>query len=202
MTATFPDAVPLEGHGIRLEPFDPERHLAGLWRALGRPEVFAGGYGGGPAGRPADEAAFREWFPRYCRHGSGGRCWVVVRAGEVVGSSSMLNVDLAKEHVEIGCTGYAPEVWGTEVNPAAKLLLLSHAFAHGFGRVALRADERNARSRAAILKLGATFEGIVRRDMVRADGSWRDTAVHSVTIDDWPQVRAGLEQRLATRLGG
>jgi RimJ/RimL family protein N-acetyltransferase len=194
MTATFPEAVVLEGHGIRLEPFE-SRHLPGLWRALGRPEVFAGGYGGGPAGLPEDEAAFRAWFPPYSRS-DVGRCWVVVRGGAVVGSSSMLNIDLVREHVEIGATAYAPEVWGTEVNPATKLLLLTHAFAHGFGRVALRADERNARSRAAIVKLGATFEGIMRRDMRRPDGSWRDTAVHSITVDDWPTVRAGLEQRL------
>jgi RimJ/RimL family protein N-acetyltransferase len=196
MTATFPDTVVLQGHGIRLEPLEP-RHLPALWRAIGRPEVFAGGYGGGPAGLPDDEAAFSASFPIYSRHEAGGRCWVVTRGGEVVGSSSLLNIDLEKEHVEIGCTAYAPEVWGTEVNPATKLLLLTHAFDHGFGRVALRADERNARSRAAIVKLGATFEGIMRRDTRRADGSWRDTAVHSITIDDWPAVRAGLEARLA-----
>ena len=194
MTARFPDAVVLEGHGIRLEPLRPD-HLPGLWRAIGRPEIFVGGYGGGPAGLPADEAAFTAWFPTYSRS-DVGRCFVVHRGGEIVGSSSMLNIDLAKEHVEIGCTAYAPEVWGTEVNPATKLLLLGHAFASGFGRVAIRADAINARSRAAIVKLGATFEGIMRRDMRRADGSWRDTAVHSITIDDWPRVRAGLEARL------
>lgn len=195
MSAAFPAAVVLEGHGIRLEPFE-HRHLPGLWRALGRAEVFAGGYGGGPEGLPTDEEAFAAWFPAYCRHEAGGRCWVVVRDGEVLGSSSMLNIVLDREHVEIGCTGYAPEVWGTGVNPAAKLLLLTHAFASGFGRVALRADDRNARSRAAILKLGATFEGIMRRDLRRADGSWRDTAVHSILVDEWPAVRAGLEARL------
>ncbi|GAA2076571.1 GNAT family protein [Pseudolysinimonas kribbensis] len=197
MSATFPDAVVLEGHGIRLEPFE-HRHLPGLWRALGRPEIFAAGYGGGPSGLPADEAAFDAWFPQYCRHGSGGRCWVVVRDGEILGSSSMLNIVLEKEHVEIGCTGYTPAVWGTDVNPATKLLLLTHAFAHGFGRVAIRTDEVNAHSRAAILKLGATFEGIMRRDLPRADGTWRNTAVHSITVDDWPEVRAGLEARLGS----
>jgi RimJ/RimL family protein N-acetyltransferase len=195
VSATFPDAVVLEGRGIRLEPFE-YRHLPGLWRAIGRPEVFADGYGGGAAGLPADEAAFDAWFPTYSRHEAGGRCWVVVRDGEVLGSSSMLNIVLEREHVEIGATAYTPAAWGTDVNPAAKLLLLAHAFAHGFGRVAIRTDERNAHSRAAILKLGATFEGIMRRDVRRADGTWRDTAVHSITIDDWPRVRAGLEARL------
>ena len=194
MAARFPEAVVLEGHGIRLEPFRME-HLPGLWRAIGRAEVFAGGYGGGPAGLPADEAAFDAWFPTYSRS-DVGRCFVVHRGDEIVGSSSMINIDLVKEHVEIGCTAYAPEVWGSEVNPATKLLLLRHAFGSGFGRVAIRADAINVRSRAAILKLGATFEGIMRRDVARADGSWRDTAVHSILVDEWPQVEAALAVRL------
>ncbi len=71
------------------------------------------------------------------------------------------------------------------------------AFSHGYGRVKLQADEHNARSRDAILRLGATFEGIKRRDSQRADGTWRNTAVFSVLIEEWPRVRAGLETRLA-----
>ena len=64
-------------------------------------------------------------------------------------------------------------------------------------RVKLQADARNDRSRAAILKLGAQFEGIARRHKPRADGSWRDSAVFAVIVDDWPAVREGLEARLA-----
>jgi N-acetyltransferase len=88
-------------------------------------------------------------------------------------------------------------VWGTAVNPEAKLLMLEVAFDSGFGRVKLQADARNARSRAAIAKLGATFEGIVRRDQRRADGTWRDTAVFSILADEWPAVRDGLRARLS-----
>jgi RimJ/RimL family protein N-acetyltransferase len=83
------------------------------------------------------------------------------------------------------------------VNPEAKLLLLGLAFDLGFGRVKIQADAVNARSRAAIAKLGAQFEGISRRDRLRADGSFRDTAIYSVIVDEWPAVRAGLEARLA-----
>jgi len=93
-------------------------------------------------------------------------------------------------------TAYDPRVWGTAVNAEAKLLLLGLAFDHGFGRVKIQADSLNERSRAAIGGIGATFEGIVRRDIPRADGSWRDSAVFSIIRDDWPRVRAGLEQRL------
>jgi N-acetyltransferase len=87
-------------------------------------------------------------------------------------------------------------VWGTAVNPEAKLLLLTEAFDHGFERVKLQADALNSRSRAAILKLGAQFEGVLRHTNRRADGSWRDTAVYSILAEEWASVRAGLEARL------
>ena len=75
--------------------------------------------------------------------------------------------------------------------------MLAEAFDNGFGRVKLQADVLNERSRAAILKLGATFEGVARRDRRRADGSWRGSAIYSILADEWPDVRAGLEARLA-----
>lgn len=199
MSATRPDRRVVEGRFVRLEPF-AEEHLPGLWRALGRPEVFAGGYGGGPAGLPADEAAFGEWMLARFPHATGNT--YVVRlaagpdAGAIVGSSSLADFDLEREHAHIGWTGYDPRVWGTAVNPEAKLLLLGIAFDHGFGRVKFQADSVNARSRAAIEKLGAVFEGIVRRDVRRADDSWRDSAVYSIVVDEWPDVRAGLLARL------
>ena len=74
--------------------------------------------------------------------------------------------------------------------------MLGTAFDHGFGRVKLQADALNERSRGAILKLGATFEGIVRRDRPRADGSWRDTAVYSILDCEWSVVRRGLDHKL------
>jgi RimJ/RimL family protein N-acetyltransferase len=118
-------------------------------------------------------------------------------AGMIVGTSSLGDVDLAREHVHLGWTMYGSRWWGTKVNPETKFLLLAHAFETcGFGRVKIQTDVINARSRAAILKLGATFEGVVRRDVRRADGSWRDTAMYSVLVDEWPTVRAGLISRL------
>ena len=92
---------------------------------------------------------------------------------------------------------YGSRWWGTQVNPESKLLLLEHAFETcGFGRVKIQTDVINARSRAAILKLGAVFEGVTRRDVRRPDGTWRDSAVHSILVDEWPTVRAGLLARL------
>ncbi|HMC72405.1 MAG TPA: GNAT family protein, partial [Mycobacteriales bacterium] len=88
-------------------------------------------------------------------------------------------------------------MWSTAVNPECKLLLLTHAFEDcGLGRVKIQTDLLNTRSQAAIAKLGAVREGVLRRHMRRADGTFRDTVVFSVTIDDWPSVRAGLEARV------
>lgn len=118
-------------------------------------------------------------------------------AGTIVGTSSLGDVDTARQHVHLGWTMYGSRWWGTIVNPETKLLMLTHAFETcGFGRVRIQTDVINERSRAAIEKLGATFEGVMRRDRPRADGSWRDTAVYSILVDEWPLVRAGLLQRL------
>lgn len=190
----------IEGRFIRLEPLLDE-HLPELYRAIGAPEVFAGGWGGGPAGHRATEAEFVDFARGYFAWGRSNVYAVRIASGPdasaLVGTSTLGDFDEANEHAHIGWTAYSPEVWATAVNPEAKLLMLGEAFERGFGRVKLQADSLNDRSRAAIAKLGARFEGIVRRDRPRADGSWRDTAVYSILIDEWPDVRAGLQARLA-----
>lgn len=200
MRATTPPPRVLEGRFIRLEPLTVA-HADELHEAIGRAEVFAGGYGGGPAGLPPTLEAFREFVERYYPW-AGGRTYGARLVGgpadgRLVGTSTLADFDEAREHAHIGWTAWSPTVWGTVVNPEAKLLMLTEAFDHGFGRVKLQADALNTRSRAAILKLGATFEGVVRRDMLRADGTWRDSAVYSITVDDWPTVRSALEARVA-----
>lgn len=100
--------------------------------------------------------------------------------------------------VEIGHTVYARDVWGTRVNPTAKLLLFDHAFDElRVGRVALRCDRRNARSHRAIAGLGASFEGTLRHFRPAADGSVADVDYFSVLRSEWLDVRAGLLLRLA-----
>jgi monofunctional chorismate mutase len=183
----------LEGRSVRLEPYGGS-HLQGLSVALGRPEVFAGGWGGGRAASCAGDA-FADWLLTYLPLGSA-HVYVVMDAHRaVIGTTTILDLNPDAETAHIGYTAYSPEVWGTTVNPACKLLLLTHLFDHGFGRVKLQADVLNARSRGGIEKLGAQFEGIARRDAQRADGSWRDAAVYSIIADDWPKVQAGLEAR-------
>jgi RimJ/RimL family protein N-acetyltransferase len=117
--------------------------------------------------------------------------------GVIVGASTLGDFDIPKRATHIGWTGYDPRVWGTQVNAEAKLLMLGLAFDHGFERVKLQADSLNDRSRAAIAKLGAAFEGVLRKERLRADGTLSGTAVFSILDDEWPAVRAGLEARLA-----
>jgi len=182
---------------VRLDPLTRD-DLPALFAAIGRPEVFEGGYGGGPAGYRDTVDGFRAFAEGYYLWDGPGISWAVRRLADdrIVGTTTLGDLDLRNEHAHLGWTAYAPEVWGTEVNPETKLLLLGHAFASGFGRVKLQADVLNDRSRAAILKLGAVFEGVTRRDRRRADGTWRDSAVYSILVDEWPAVRAGLERRL------
>jgi RimJ/RimL family protein N-acetyltransferase len=121
----------------------------------------------------------------------------LVADGRCVGVSSYLAIDPVNAALEIGGTYYAPDVRGGPVNPAAKRLLMAHAFESGARRVQYKVDAINARSRAAVLKLGATQEGILRRDRVTWTGRIRDTVVFSVLSEEWPAVRDGLDARLA-----
>ncbi|MCU1423924.1 MAG: N-acetyltransferase [Microbacteriaceae bacterium] len=199
MTAVRPDHSPLLGRVIRLDAL-LESDLPALHRAIAYEEVFAGGFGGGPLGYRRDPEDFVAWALRYFQWEAGNVYAVRLVGGEhdgvIVGTTTLGYFDVGLEHAEVGWTAFDPAVWGSAVNAEAKLLLLGLAFASGFGRVQIEADERNERSRRAIAKLGARFEGIKRRDRRRADGSWRNSAIFSVTIDDWPAVRAGLESRL------
>ena len=203
---TPPRAVELANSVVRLRPAGLG-DAAGLFAAIGDERVWAAGYGGGPAGRPTDVAAMRSWLESAVAAGlRAERQAYVVRlaadselgaAGTVVGTSSLGEWDLVNERVHLGWTAYGPPWWGTAVNPACKLALLGHAFDDcGFGRVKIQTDLVNERSQAGIAKLGATREGVLRRHLRRADGTWRDTVVFSVLRDEWPQVRAGLEARL------
>ena len=123
--------------------------------------------------------------------------WAVVVDGAAVGSTSYLDVDLSVGGLEVGWTWYSPSVWASSVNPTCKLLLLGQAFDElGADRVTLKTDALNARSRGAILRLGASYDGTLRHHRLRQDGSVRDTAYYSVLAAEWPSVRDGLRARL------
>ena len=198
-----PTGSPLVGRFVRLDVTTLDDAL-GLFAVYSDPRCYEQGFA---MMRPHTSVAETEALVAAAVAARGaGRTAYTIRlvvdgalgpAGTVVGSSSLGDVDTDREHVHLGWTMYGSRWWGTQVNPEAKFLLLAHAFETcGFGRVKIQTDVINARSRAAILKLGATFEGITRRDVRRPDGSWRDSAVHSILVDEWPTVRAGLLARL------
>ncbi|GAA1695449.1 GNAT family protein [Kribbella yunnanensis] len=188
-----PDGRSLVGDVVRLDRLQDSDYDE-LYAAIGNDEVYAGGFGGGVA--PKSAAEMREsWIPATAKRFAYGVR--LVADGTLIGTSGLGDVDLANERIHLGWTGYAPAVWGTAVNPATKLLLMQHAFEDcGFGRLKIQTGLKNTRSQAAIAKLGATREGVLRRHMAQADGSWRDTVVFSILADEWPEVRKRLEERI------
>lgn len=189
----------LEGPVVTLSPTDATADATELFEALDHDRVWAH-----VAGRPADAAALSRSIE--ARRGNGFYPWTVrltkaqgdIAAGAVVGLTAYLDVSVSDARLEIGWTTYTPAVWGGRVNPATKLLLLEHSFAVlGAGRVQLKTDARNHRSQQAIHRLGASYEGVLRRYQRRSDGTVRDTVLFSITAEEWPVARAGLLRRLA-----
>jgi len=118
-------------------------------------------------------------------------------SGKLVGSTSLYLTNPTVPTVEIGFTWILPAWQRTAVNTEAKLLQLRHCFdVIGCQRVELKTDILNQRSRAAIARLGAREEGVLRAHMRRADGSLRDTVMFSILASEWPETRERLEQRL------
>lgn len=197
-----PAGTELCGRVVRLSQSDPAADAGGLAAALDDDAVWAH-----VPGRPDGVDGYRE---RLLQGEAPGRQQWTLRlaaahrglpAGTVVGSTSFLDVAPGNAALEIGSTSYAPSVWAGPVNPEAKLLLLEYAFETlNAGRVQLKTDIRNVRSQRAIERLGARFEGVLRRQMRRADGSLRDTVLFSIIAEEWPAVRAGLENRVDAAL--
>lgn len=124
--------------------------------------------------------------------------WIVrdKETGQLLGSTRYLGVDLHNLRLEIGSTWFVSSARGTVANVESKLLLLTHAFEMlKMRRIHIQADVRNERSRASIAALGATFEGVLRRHIVLADGSSRDTAVYSILLDEWMGIRSHIQAR-------
>lgn len=179
---------------VRLAPLSAD-HAAGLARAAESHETFRY-FSRGP--ETIDEAGMRA-FIEYLLGPAATVAFCVLDpgTGEPIGVTTYLDIRPAHRGLEIGWTWYGPRARGTRVNPACKYLLLRHAF-EGLGaiRVCLKTDERNARSRAAILKLGARFEGVLRENVIMRDGFHRSTAMYSILAAEWPGAKRGLEARL------
>lgn len=185
-----PQPVALARGRVHLEPWGPQ-HDSDLLVAARDDEVWRWLPTHRPS-TPADVAELRQTHP--------GLPFAVVVDGRAQGSTSYLDVDVELGGLEVGWTWYARPLWSTEVNPTCKLLLLGHAFDDlGAERVTLKTDGANTRSQAAIGKLGARYDGTLRHQRRRPDGTVRDTAFFSILAAEWPGVREGLLARLGER---
>jgi RimJ/RimL family protein N-acetyltransferase len=214
------EPVVLRGPVVVLEPLGPQ-HLDGLVAAAAEDRATYG-YTKVPDGAAA-MAAYVD--AALADHAAGTALpFAITLAGEgggrVVGTTRLLDLDVldaprwppgsgggvpegrVPDVGEVGSTWLAASVQRSAVNTAAKRLVLGHAFdTWGVLRITLKTDARNARSRAAIERLGARFEGIRRAHVLATDGTVRDSAYFSILRDEWPGVRAHLDGLLSRRDG-
>ena len=187
------EPVRLPGRTIHLEPLTLD-HAPGLWPHAD-PEVFQW-----LADLPRDDGyeAFHDWIGDILRKPDSLTFAILSAAtGEPVGVSGYLEIRSAHRGIEVGRTWIGRAHQGTRVNPESKYLLLRHAFeALGAMRVQFKTDLRNVKSQRAIEKLGAVREGVLRKYQIRSNGVIRDTVMYSLLAEEWPEVRARLEERL------
>lgn len=190
--------IVLAAPGIRLEPLGFE-HLAHLEaHAHAEPEIFAWMSTGNMA-EPGRLRAFIERAQReLIAEREIGFAVIDPQTDAAIGTTSAYRVDTGNRVLEIGRTWYARAARRTAVNTQTKRTLFAWAFEQvGAHRVELRTDSRNVRSRTAIERVGAVYEGTMRSNVIMPDGYVRDTACYAIVATDWPQVRARLDGMLA-----
>lgn len=154
------------------------------WLAVDRPTTLAG------ARALVDQYLGRTDLVMWAQHDQA--------SGELAGVTTYYEIDAARRTVAIGHTWIGSRFWRTGLNTESKLLLLRRAFDDlGCVRVVWHTDIFNERSQNAIGRLGAQREGVMRKHILRQDGSWRDTVTFSMIDDEWPAARADLEAKLA-----
>jgi len=186
------EPVTLTGAHVRLEPA-ADRHVPALLEA-GHDEAV---WRWLPWPRPTSEAELATILADERRRALPF-AQLDATTGQAVGITTYRDIDDTHRTLEIGGTWLGRPWWRTAINTEAKLLLLGHAFeVLGANRVAIKTDIRNERSQAAIERLGAKREGVLRHQYIRPDGTLRDTVLYSVIPEEWPSVRAFLQERLA-----
>ena len=196
MSAAFDTPLPLtlELHGVRLEPLGPH-HADGLRAAATDGELWQLRVTSVPAPHEVDAYIFKAIEQRPTR-----LAFAVtdIASGTLIGTTSFHDIVPAIGRLEIGYTWYAKSRQRSHVNTTCKLLLMTHAFETlGAALVGLRTDNFNYASQAAIERLGAKKDGVLRHHALRRDGSVRDTGMYSITAGEWPEIKAHLRDRLA-----
>jgi RimJ/RimL family protein N-acetyltransferase len=189
--------VMLEGRAVRLEPLAMS-HAPAL-AAVAEPDIFE--HFNVLLRTPQDVERYIADALTAAERGVE-RPFVILEkeTGAPVGSTRYLDIQRQHRTLEIGSTWMAKRVWRSRVNTECKYLLLRHAFEDlKVMRVQLKTDRRNARSRAAIERIGARFEGILRQHMLVREGVVRDSAYYGIIDGEWPEVKTRLEAMLAGR---
>ena len=188
-----PRNIDLIGRHVHLSAFR-ESDAEELFRALDDPKLWAL-----VRGRPSSVDDVKATMAKAAENNRYPYVVRLTSTHEVVGTTSLMDGSGPDARCEIGFTLYQQRVWASQVNPECKLLLLKFCFeALNMSRVQLKTDNLNERSQAAIGRLGAVREGVLRRHQRRPDGTLRDSVMFSITSDEWPNVEAGLRQRLTS----
>ena len=170
---------PMTGDGCRAELF-AERHRDALRSACAEDlniwQIYSINFG-----PPDFDATIDAFAGAPCN-----RTFVLFDGDELAGMSSFINIDDGRQSLEIGATYYRPHLRGTGFNRRVKDMMLERAFDAGIRRVEFRVDRRNERSQAAMTKLGAVREGVLRADRITWNGHVRDTVLFAILKDEWP----------------
>ena len=195
MAQSWVTPVTLAGSLVRLEPLT-EDHLRDL-----RLVAFDAPVWRWTIARPMDEAGLRTWLDTAHENAAASAevpfATIDIASGRAIGSTRFMTIAPEHRRLEIGWTWIGTAFQRTGANREAKLLQLTHAFETlGAERVEFKTHARNLASRAALLGIGATFEGVLRHHTIMPDGSNRDSAFYGVLAGEWPGVKARLESKL------
>lgn len=192
MAQTWVTPVTLTGRRVRLEPLE-ERHFDELAQVAFDDAVWRW-----TIAKPMDAATLRAWYDQARTNAEAATevpfATIDLASGQAIGSSRYMTIAPEHRRLEIGWTWIGTAFQRTGANREAKLLQLTHAFETlGAERVEFKTHARNVASRTALLGIGATFEGVLRRHTIMPDSSLRDSAFYGVIAPEWPAVKARLE---------
>jgi RimJ/RimL family protein N-acetyltransferase len=186
----------LTGRHVRLAPLQPA-HADALRAAAADGELWALRYTSVPGPQPGEAEAYIATALAQRDAGTALPFAVFDAAGDIVGSTRFYDIDRGVPRVKLGYTWYAQRAQRTGLNTEAKALLIGHAFEYwGCASVTLETSHENLRSQAAILRLGARRDGVLRAHMRHRDGTLRDTHVFSILRDEWPAIADALRRKL------
>jgi len=193
------DDIVLGGKVVRLEPLKPHHIEPLMTIALSKPELYQ------YTSTPIDDAQKQSYFELAFQSRDEGSAYpfamIHVPSGEVVGTTRFYQFNWTYRNSLIGYTWFEHKLFGTALNVESKYLMLSYVFEKlNFIRVQFNTDTRNKRSEAAILALGATYEGTLRSSQINKDGYIRDSMIFSIIASEWPRVKKHLEQRIREKM--